>query len=307
MTLSFRPYEDNDLELLQNCIMNWRKQCPDGTYCHPGDIPHRLYNGNRGVMPVGDITRIYYQADIVAALLLCYPRHAAMDMFINPDFQEEHDLLLPVFHKGHRIVRDYLASNNETEREKDFYVECFDNDTHRQRLLTKAGFGNKENVMNLTRRKLDNLPELHLPEDFTIRSATMGDAEQLANVHNKSFTSKWTADIYRNEVMLKPGYSPEREFVVVAPDGTFAAFTVTWLDEVNKVGLFEPVGTHEEYRRMGLARTLMTHVMHDMEDTGMVEAEVGYSTDNPASKALYSGLGFELRYQTYDWKQDKKQ
>ena len=303
MTLSFRPYEDNDLELLQSCIMNWRQQNPDGTYCHPGDIPHRLYNGNRGRFVLADITRVYYQGDTVAALLLCYPRHEGMDVFINPDLQKEHDLLLPVLHEGHQIVRDYLDNNDKAD--SPVYVECFHTDTHRQKLLTKAGFGNKENVMNLTRRKLDNLPQAQLPEGFTIRSATMKDAGKLADVHNKSFTSKWTADIYRDEVMLKPGYSPEREFVVLASDGTFAAFTVTWLDTVNKVGLFEPVGTHEDFRRIGLARAMMSYVMCEMKDKGMVEAEVCYSTDNPASKALYTGMGFEIRYQIYDWKQEQ--
>ena len=208
-------------------------------------------------------------------------------------FQESYDLLLPVVHEGYQIVRDYLYRNNESEREKDFYVECFETDIHRQSLLTKAGFGNKENVMNLTRRKLDNLPQIQLPEGFSIRSATLEDAEQLANVHNKSFTSSWTTEIYRDEVMLKPGYKPEYEYVVVAPDSTFAAFTVTWRDTVNKVGLFEPVGAHEDYRRMGLSKALMTHAMWQMKSEGMVEAEVCYGTKNVAAEKLYTGLGFE--------------
>ncbi len=303
MTLSFRPYGDNDLELLQSCIMNWRRQNPDGTYCHPGDIPHRLYNANRGRFVLADITRIYYQGDTVAALLLCYPRHEGMDVFINPDLQDKHDLLLPVLHEGHQIVRDYLDNNNKADSL--VYLDCFHTDIQRQNLLSKAGFCQKENAINLTRRKLDNLSEAPLPDGFTIRAATMNDAEQLAMVHSKSFGSNWTTDLYRDEVMQKPGYAPEREFVVVALDGTFAAFTVTWLDTVNKVGLFEPVGTNEDFRRMGLARALMTHVMHEMKSKGMVEAEVCYSTDNPASKALYTGSGFEIRYQIYDWKQEQ--
>lgn len=300
MTLTFRPYEDSDINLLQSCIMNWRKQNPDGTYCHPGDIPHRLYNGNLSVMPLAEITRIYYQGDRVVALLFCYPRYAGMDVFINPDFQGEHELFLPLLDEGHRIVRDYLDSHDKADKE--VYVDCFHGDTARQALLTKVGFYQEENDYNLTRCKLDNLPQVSLAEDFTIRSATMDDAEQLANVHNKSFMPKWTDDLYRNEVMLKPGYTPEREFVVVAPDGTFAAFTVTWLDDINKVGLFEPVGTNEDFRRMGLARSLMTYVLHDMKKQGMVEAEVCYGTKNPAAQKLYTGLGFEIRHHIYDWK-----
>lgn len=304
MTLSLRPYEDGDLELLQKCIMDWRKQYPDGTYCHPGDIPHRLYNGNRGKFSLVDITRIYRQGDTVAALLLAYPRYESMDIFIHPDFREQHDLFVPVIDAGYQIVREYLIQNDKAD--KAVVMDCFRGDASRQSLLTLTGFSEGENDMNLTRRKLENLPEIQLPEGFTIRSATIDDVEQLENVHNRSFTPSWTTDIYRNEVMLKPGYKPEREFVVIAPDGTFAGFCVTWLDETNKVGLFEPVGTHEDYQRQGLAKALMTQVMHMMKAEGMVEAEVCYGINNLPAKKLYTGLGFEPKHHIYEWKRVPK-
>jgi ribosomal protein S18 acetylase RimI-like enzyme len=49
---------------------------------------------------------------------------------------------------------------------------------------------------------------------------------------------------------------------VEAPGGTTAASTIMWLDEANKTAEFEPVGTHPDYRRQGLARALMLHGMH---------------------------------------------
>ena len=54
--------------------------------------------------------------------------------------------------------------------------------------------------------------------------------------------------------MESPGYEPERELVIQAPDGTFVAFTVIRYDPLNSTGLFEPVGTHKDYRRRGFGQ-----------------------------------------------------
>ncbi|MDQ7024939.1 MAG: GNAT family N-acetyltransferase [Anaerolineae bacterium] len=102
--------------------------------------------------------------------------------------------------------------------------------------------------------------------------------------------------------MQKPGYCVEREIVVVAPDGQFAAFTETWLDDVNKVGLFEPVGTHKDFQRRGLGRAMMLHTLHEMKSLGMKTAIVGHEINNPASTGLYNSLGFRTKYEITDYK-----
>ena len=300
MTLAARSYTDSELGLLQCCVMNWRKANPNGTYCHSGDIAHRLYNGNRGVMPLSDIVRIYMQDDTIVGLLLCHPKHELIDLFIHPDYGSEHELILPILDEGYQIVHNYFIQHDKPDTA--VFIECFPADTSRQQLLIKAEFREHGNEMNRTQCKLDNLPEIHLPKDFTIRSATLEDAEQLAEVHNRSFTSSWTTEVYRNEVMLKPGYAPEREFIIIAPDGTFAGFCVTWLDEINKVGLFEPVGIHEDYRQRGLGKALMIHAMHNMKAKGMVYTEVCYGVDNVPAQKLYTSLGFEIQHHIHDWK-----
>ena len=84
-----------------------------------------------------------------------------------------------------------------------------------------------------------------------------------------------------------------REFVVETSDGGFAAFTLTWHDHVNRTGHFEPVGTHGDHRRKGLARALLMFGLRAMAEAGMAFAIVGNLGDNNASRALYLGAGFE--------------
>ena len=70
------------------------------------------------------------------------------------------------------------------------------------------------------------------------------------------YPSKVTLEAYRRMRSVSD-YTPELDIVVVAPDGTFAAYCICWLDPVNKIGEFEPVGTRETFRGKGLGKAVM--------------------------------------------------
>ncbi|MBC8504772.1 MAG: GNAT family N-acetyltransferase [Anaerolineales bacterium] len=101
--------------------------------------------------------------------------------------------------------------------------------------------------------------------------------------------------------MEAPGYAPEREFVVIAPDGTFVAFANSWHDDLNKIGYFEPVGTHRDYQRRGLGRALMLHCMHQMVASGMKFASVAHFRNSEAAAGLYKSCGFQPWHELDDY------
>jgi ribosomal protein S18 acetylase RimI-like enzyme len=178
-------------------------------------------------------------------------------------------------------------------------TDVFSCDDLRVALLRRLGFVEDRLWDHITERDLGGpIGEPDLPDGFTIRPASIDDVPQLAEVRNDAFDAGWSPEQYRDEVMLKPGYRPERELLVIAPDGRVAAFTVTWLDVENRLGLFEPVGTHSDFRRMGLARALMLHALAEMKALGMETATVEHLADNMAARELYRGLGFEKRFET---------
>ena len=76
---------------------------------------------------------------------------------------------------------------------------------------------------------------------------------------------------------------------------------MTWLDELNKIGYFEPVGVHQDFHRRGLGRALMLESFRDMQRMGMVSAEVGHEIENSAASGLYSSLGFQLAHEIADY------
>lgn len=75
-------------------------------------------------------------------------------------------------------------------------------------------------------------------------------------------------------------------------DLTQPAFTVSWHDALNRIGLLEPVGTHPDHRRIGLGKALVLHAMHQMKAAGMTHATVANAGTNAASRALYKACGF---------------
>jgi hypothetical protein len=54
-----------------------------------------------------------------------------------------------------------------------------------------------------------------------------------------------------------PGYHRNLDIVAIAPDGAIAAYVNGWIDPVNRVGDFGPVGARPAYHQQGLTRAAL--------------------------------------------------
>ncbi len=152
----------------------------------------------------------------------------------------------------------------------------------------------KENV-----RSLDAIDEPRVPRGY--RLTTMADYVDTASrsaAHRSAFApgSLFTDDVYAVVRATWP-YRSDLDCVCVAPDGSVACFTLAWLDESNAIGEFEPVGTHAEHRRRGLARATNLFALQRLRDEGAKNAIVACRADDerPAACALYASVGFRER------------
>lgn len=137
------------------------------------------------------------------------------------------------------------------------------------------------------------LPEPDLPAGYAIRSLSgPEDIPARVDVHRAAFApSKMTVEKYEMLVTLDH-YAYDRDLVVVAPDGTFAAFTMCWLDPIAAIGEFEPVGTHPAHQRLGLGRAVNTAGLRRLQEAGARDAMVFSERSNVASEGLYRSVGF---------------
>lgn len=302
MTITSRAYGGAvDLTMMQTALATWIAASSDCGYMHVGDLPHRLYNGNRGRYPLNDIVHVWMYADELIGFALVYPEQHAYDVQVHPAHRatEAERAMLVWAETRCRQWMERAGADDEP-----ILTDYVAGDTARRTLLDEMGYRVDEApYMFVTERDLENIPDPILPDGFRIRPAKDAEHAQLAAVHSAAFDSDWTPEAYR-QVMQSPGYEVERELVVVAPDGLFAAFCIYWLDHTNKVGLLEPVGTHNDFRRRGLSRAIIQRALCQMRDAGMVRALVAHEheEDNAASAALYAAVGFTKKYSVFDCK-----
>jgi len=282
-----------DLKLLQDFNARAISITHHCGYLHPGDIPHHIYNGNKHYDPV-ELLTLWEDDQGLAAWLLANPGFKCFDAQVRPDLRGG-QLEQEVLERGYERTAELMQRHKIDSQH--IYANAFRGDTARVESLTALGWKpDTENPYVLNRTKIIPIALPTLPDGFSFRSAKgIEDAATLAEVHNGAFGAIWTPDLYR-KVMESPGYAPERELVIQAPDDTCVAFTVTWYDYLNHTGLFEPVGTHKDYQRSGFGRAIILYGMQQMAATGMEFATVANFGDNDAARGLYQSCGFTPWY-----------
>jgi GNAT superfamily N-acetyltransferase len=133
-----------------------------------------------------------------------------------------------------------------------------------------------------------------LPGGYRFRTADEVGPEAAVRAHVDAWApTGYTAQSYE-DVRQTAAYRGDLHVLVEAPDATMASSTIMWLDQANRTVEFEPVGTHPDHRRLGLARAMMLHGMHLARAAGATHATVVClgAPGHPGARRLYYGLGF---------------
>jgi ribosomal protein S18 acetylase RimI-like enzyme len=168
---------------------------------------------------------------------------------------------------------------------------AFADDEIRRAALARHGFVRPGQELHVNARAVPDAPDqAPLPDGFRLRTVEPGDLAERVAVHRDVWApSRVTESSYGNVVASWP-YRGSLDCVVEAPDGRFAAYVLVWPDDVNGVGLFEPVGTREEFRRRGLGAAVCTFALRRLYEERMRQAIVLCET--PAACGLYESVGF---------------
>ncbi len=275
---------------------------------HPGDVRHNMSNGLRGADPSDYFFLAENLSGDLLGYVMCFPaRWQGFSVVIHPQ-RRTPDLERALIQHGEAVeialMQAAINSADEAKkaelRTKYTWVssELADGDEIRREHLIEAGYTPGEPDLMVAHRALDTLiPDLVLPDGYTIRSATIAEADAVAVVHSSAFASNWQPGHYA-VVMRSPAFEPQNERIVIAPNGDAAAFAVLWFDPVSGSGLFEPVGCHADYRRRGLTKALMLDGLRLMRAAGLHTAYVAHhvESDDPAGAALYRSVGFQPLY-----------
>ncbi|HEY9650874.1 MAG TPA: GNAT family N-acetyltransferase [Coleofasciculaceae cyanobacterium] len=144
-----------------------------------------------------------------------------------------------------------------------------------------------------------------LPDGFTLRSlAEEQDLKAWVDLFNESFIDHWdhhdiTVDTLRRW-LKNPGYQPELSSVAVAPDGTFAAFCMGYINQGENSrnpynnGWIKLLGTRRGFRKLGLGRAMLLTGIKQLKARGVDWVQLGVDADSPTSATrLYQSIGFQ--------------
>jgi len=153
-------------------------------------------------------------------------------------------------------------------------------------------------------RELDDLPPPLVSGGFELRTVGEVDVASRVEAHRSAFEpSRVTVESYSNVMGAWP-YRADLDCIAVAPDGRVAAYCLAWLDDPNRIGELEPVGTHADFRRLGLASAVCTFALHRLRDEGAERAVVYARGDaaHSAPRLLYESLGFRPQARTVNYR-----
>jgi ribosomal protein S18 acetylase RimI-like enzyme len=105
--------------------------------------------------------------------------------------------------------------------------------------------------------------------------------------------------------MRLPGYDLDLDVVAVAPDGVIAAYVNGWIDPINRIGDFGPVGARSAYRRQGLTKAVLLECMRRMQRGGMNRVSVSTGEFNEPGLKLYESVGFKIENKYFEYVKEK--
>ncbi len=234
----------------------------------------------------------------LVAVTLCKPLGGCW-IQIHPDYRLVEKEILLWMEKQRRQTR----KNQSPELEMRFYVD--EVDEKRKALLAEMGFEDSGlNAYNRIRPVDMPVPEYQSPEGFTIRSADIEeDFVQYKKVQEAVFPhcsrmTKRTAKIYSTASF----YNKDLDLVTVDRYGNFAAFCTVRIDPVSRMAELEPVGTHPNFRRLGLARSVTCEGLRRLQKYRPSSMCILGAGPSEAANRLYDSIGFTEKTEVHLWR-----
>ena len=296
-----RPYAgDADLRACQAVCRAIERVYPYTTY-HPCDIEWWVYYN-----PINDLDLIHLwedeQDNLGGFVVLTLP-YGEFEVYVHPQAQGT-GLMAEMAAWGEAQVRQAVATQPDLLNKFSAIgaASVATSDHALRAWLAAQGYSQEPMNIVFGQSLTVPLPAPRLPEGYTFLEAMRPEwVDKRADVHASAFhPSRMTAERYQH-FMSAPSYDPTLDIVVVAPDGSFAAFAMTWVDAELKMGEFEPVGTRTSEQRKGLGRAALLEGLRRLQARGMTHASVCCDAKKVGNVLFYQQAGFSERHRLDCW------
>ncbi len=290
-----RAFGWDDVPQLHELLARWWAADGPRSYVHIGDFSWTLR-----ATPPDDLLRhlrVWIREDGSLSAFACLDAPAAGELILRPNLRlrsgdSEFDAALDWLEEEHRIAGSGSLS-----------IVAMAGDESRAEALRRRRYAPGAGGNVRFWRAIDAAPvTAPLPDGFVVRGvSTDADFERRAYVETASFGGGITGETWRSMTGRLPGYRPELDLIVVAPDATGASACTCWYDAVTRCGEFEAVGTAAALRRRGIGKAVIMEGLRRLHQFGATQAVVQTTIGNAPAIALYQSCGFEVVAKDYRW------
>ncbi|MFZ9858193.1 MAG: GNAT family N-acetyltransferase [Roseiflexaceae bacterium] len=268
-------------------LRNWEPRRLEGTAFH--NAPHELAN---------------VETHMRTTWVMWYDSN---DHIIGALFNESSGSFYPQLHPKHLDVIPqmihYLTSHPATS------IDVWSH-TDNQPLtsaLEAAGFRITSNYQHQKRLNLatTQLVNPSLPDGYRIATMTTDShaADQMGQLLNRAFHRSFHSGAeYRTFQQMAPSYRTEFDIVIHDNQGTIVANAGMTIHDAQSFVVIEPVATHPEHQRRGLARAAIIHGLIRAQKRGIGTAWIEAWHSNIAANQTYNQIGFVNVSQHYCWR-----
>lgn len=196
---------------------------------------------------------------------------------------------------------DYAEKTLINRKTNALHIYIYDDDEALQVLVRERGYEkDAERARYDSELILGDLPEQKLPDAYRIQSmAQENDIESKREVFGRSFNhidpAEWPSPFSYEELQRAPDYRKELDLSVISPDGKHVAGCITWYDSHNRMAVLEPVGTHPDFRGLGLGREVVLEGIRRAANLGAEKVQVG------SGQRFYEEIGFQKKWVSHRW------
>ena len=285
-----RPFDrERDLTALLALVGRSRAGAVTGEIFHPGGLQWWLRWLGRPGFEVAVLT----DADVVGFVL-----RDGGDVVVQTD----------AAHAKHRdAMLAYAEGRSRPTGEAEIFVTVAEEDDDLRATMLARGYEPTQRYSDELVADLHAEPEPpSLPPGFEIVSLTPEMTDAYVALHRAAWSRPNAPSSYdrglHDAVTAMPDFRYDMVPIVRAPDGALAAYCISWWDPRSASVEIEPLGTHPDYRRLGLARAIVREVARRAWRLRAEYVLVWGISANPEAKALYLSAGMRSRRVLRDYR-----
>ena len=281
---------DRDLAAVLELVGGVRARGDTGAIFHPGGLQWWLRRVGRAGFEVAVL------ADDDAAVGLA--------------LRDETDVVLQAEAPHAEDRRELLAwveSRVRGSAEREIFVSVADGDDGLRRTVLSRGYAPSERYgYELVYDLVADPGAPELPAGFEMISLTPALTDRYVALHRAAWSRPNAPSTYdrrqHDSVTAMPDFRYDLVPIVAAPGGALAAYCMSWWDSRSASVEIEPLGTHPDFRRKGLARAIVREVLRRSWALRATHVLVWGVSGNPEAKSLYESAGLSSRRVLRDYR-----